>query len=346
MTFHELNNAKCKTYLLASEGMERAVIVDPIKDRVERYLGVLAYHRLKLDLIIDSHTHADHRSGAHELSELTGTPVAMHRRAPAPHVTMHLEDAQRLIVGDFEINVLYTPGHTPDSISLYAEDRVLTGDCLLINGTGRADFAGGDAGAQYDSITQKLFPLPDSTFVYPAHDYRGHIYSTIGEEKGSNPRVAGHSREAYVELMSNLGLPLPEGIQEALQPNQTEIEAAAIQFPTLAQLNSVRQRSPAEVAARSVGAGEPLLLDVREPDEYAGELGHIAGARLIPLRELPSRAEAELAPFKNRDIVVICRAGVRSVTAAAILTGLGFEKVCSMRGGMLDWNDARLPVER
>ena len=346
MIFRELNNAKCKTYLLASEGMERAVIIDPLKDRVERYLGVLAYHRLKLDLIVDTHTHADHRSGAHELSALTDTPVAMHRRAPAPHITMHLEDRQRLIVGDFELKVLYTPGHTPDSISLYAEDRVFTGDCLLIHGTGRADFAGGDAGEQFDSITQKLFTLPDSTLVYPAHDYRGHIYSTIGEEKGSNPRVAGRSREAYIELMNNLGLPLPEGIQEALQPNQTEIEAAAIHFPTLAQLNLVRQLSPAEVAGRIGSATAPLLLDVRESDEYTGELGHIAGARLLPLRELPGRAEAELGAFKDKDIVMICRAGVRSVTAAAILTGLGFEKVCSMKGGMLDWDDARLPVER
>jgi glyoxylase-like metal-dependent hydrolase (beta-lactamase superfamily II)/rhodanese-related sulfurtransferase len=346
MNFRELNNAKCKTYLLASESMERAVIVDPLKDKVERYLGVLAYHRLKLDLIIDTHTHADHRSGAHELSELTGAPVAMHRRAPAPHVTMHLEDGQRLIVGDFEVKVLYTPGHTPDSISLFAEDRVLTGDCLLIHGTGRADFAGGDAGEEYDSITQKLLTLPDATLVYPAHDYRGHIRSTIAEEKASNPRVAGRSREAYVDLMNNLGLPLPEGIQEALQPNQTEIEAAAIHFPTLAQLNSVRQLSPAEIARGLGSAAAPLLLDVREREEYQGELGHIAGARLIPLRELPERADKELAPFKDKEIVVICRAGVRSVTAAAILTGLGFEKVCSMKGGMLDWDDAHLPVER
>jgi rhodanese-related sulfurtransferase len=158
--------------------------------------------------------------------------------------------------------------------------------------------------------------------------------------------VAGRSREAYVELMNNLGLPLPEGIQEALQPNQTEIEAAAIHFPTLAQLNSVRQLSPAEVAGRLNSVGVPLLLDVREPEEYTGELGHIAGARLIPLRELPERAETELAPFKEQDIVVICRAGVRSVTAAAILAGLGFDHVCNLKGGMLDWNDARLPVER
>jgi sulfur dioxygenase len=346
MIFREMNNAKCKTYLLASESMGRAVIIDPLKDRVDRYLGVLAYHRLMLDLIVDTHTHADHRSGAHELSELTSTPVAMHRRAPAPHVTMHLEDGQRLIVGDFELKVLYTPGHTPDSISLYAEGRVLTGDCLLIHGTGRADFAGGDPGEEYDSITGKLFTLPDSTIVYPAHDYRGHTQSTIAEEKSSNPRVAGRSRAAYIELMNNLGLPLPDGIQEALQPNQSEIEAASIHFPTLAQLNSVRQLSPAEVAARIAGTAAPLLLDVREPAEYTGELGHIAGARLIPLRELPERAEKELASFKDRDIVVICRAGVRSATAAAILAGLGFDHTCNLKGGMLDWNDARLPVER
>ena len=346
MIFRELNNAKCKTYLLASESTERAVIVDPLKDRIERYLGVLAYHRLKLDLIVDTHTHADHRSGAHELALLTDAPVAMHRRAPAPHVSMHLEDGQLLIVGDFEIKVLYTPGHTPDSISLYADGRVLTGDCLLIHGTGRADFAGGDAGDEYDSITGKLFTLPDATMVYPAHDYRGHTSSTIADEKQSNPRVAGRSREAYVELMNNLGLPLPEGIQEALQPNQSEIEAAAMHFPTLAQLNSVRQLSPAEVAERMRAQAAPLLLDVREPGEYTGELGHIQGARLVPLRELPERAEKELAQFKDRDVVVICRAGVRSVTAAAILTGLGFERVSSMKGGMLDWDDARLPVER
>lgn len=346
MIFRELNHAQCKTYLLASESMGRAVIIDPLKERVERYLGVLAYHGLKLDLIIDTHTHADHRSGAHELSELTDAPVAMHRRAPAPHVSMHLEDGQRLIVGDFELKVLYTPGHTPDSISLYAEDRVLTGDCLLIHGTGRADFAGGDAGEQYDSITRKLFALPDPTLLFPAHDYRSHTSSTVGEEKTSNPRLAGRSREAYVELMNNLGLPLPAGIQEALQPNQTEIEAAAMHFPTLAQLNSVRQLSAAEVAERIGAAPAPLLLDVREPEEYTGELGHIAGARSIPLRELSERATAELAPYKEHEIVVICRAGARSVTAAAILASLGFDRVFNMKGGMLDWHDAGLSVER
>jgi sulfur dioxygenase len=344
MLFLELNHAQCKTYLVASETARKAVLIDPLKERIDRYLAVLAYHGYRLEKIIDTHTHADHRSGAAELSDLTGAPVVMHRRAPSPHVGIHVGDGDSLAVGDERLRVLYTPGHTPDSISIVANGRVFTGDCLLIHGTGRADFAGGDAGAQYDAITGRLFTLPDATIVLPAHDYRGHTQSTIGDEKRSNPRVAGKSREGYIELMKNLGLPLPDGIQEALQPNQSEVDAAQMKFPTLSQLNGVRQLSPSELAARMDGANPPVLVDVRERDEFTGELGHIAGAILIPLRELTERA-GELEPYRGRDLVAICRVGVRSTTAAAILTGLGFEHVWNLKGGMLDWSDARMPIE-
>ena len=252
VAFRELNHAKCKTYLALSEAHHAAALIDPVRDRIDRYLALLAYYGCRLEMIIDTHTHADHRSGAIELGELTGAPVVMHRRAPAPHVGVHVEDGQVLKVGNIEMKVLYTPGHTPDSISLYAGDRVFTGDVLLIHGTGRCDFAGGDPGQGYDAITGKLFKLPPETLVFPAHDYRGHTQSTIGEEQHSNPRVAGRSREAYVDLMNNLGLPLPDGIQEALQPNQSEIDASAIKFPDLAQLNQVRQLELAE----SLRAGE------------------------------------------------------------------------------------------
>jgi len=345
MLFRELNRGKCKTYLLACEETRRAALVDPIRERVDRYLALLAYYSCTLELAIDTHTHADHRSAVWELRELTGARVVLHRRAPAPRVDVHVEDGQRLTVGTLALDVLFTPGHTPDSISLYLGDRVLTGDTLLIQGTGRADFAGGDAGAQYDSITQKLFALPDETLVLPAHDYRGHSHSTIGEEKRTNPRLAGRSREAYIALMNGLGLPLPDKIQEALQANQSAIDDDSVQFPTLPQLSQVRQLTPDEVRARMAGPAPPLLLDVREPEEFRGELGHIAGSVPIPLRELAARAP-ELAPFKEKDLVAVCRAGVRSATAVAILTGLGFEHVSNLKGGMLDWNDARLPVER
>jgi rhodanese-related sulfurtransferase len=215
---------------------------------------------------------------------------------------------------------------------------------LFIHGTGRADFAGGDPGVQYDSITRKLFTLTDVTLVFPAHDYRGHTQSTIGDEKRSNPRLAGKTRDDYINLMNNLGLPLPDGIQESLQPNQSDLDAGTLKFPTLSQLNQVRQLSAVELRDRIASSDPPMLIDVREEDEYRGELGHIAGARLIPLKELPERTE-ELANAKSSDIVAICRVGVRSATAAAILTGLGFEHVWNLKGGMLEWKDAHLPVE-
>lgn len=345
MLFRELNRANCKTYLVACERTHKAALIDPVKERVDRYLAILAYYDYRLELVIDTHTHADHRTAAWDLRDLADARVVMHRRAPAPHVDVHVDDGQRIAVGEVDLNVLHTPGHTPDSISLCCGGRVFTGDTLLVHGTGRADFAGGDAGAQYDAITRKLFALPDETLVFPAHDYRGHTHSTIGEEKSTNPRVSGRSREGYIELMANLGLPLPDKIQEALQPNQSAIDDNSVKFPDLMQLNQVRQLTPQEVSAQLAGSSKPMLLDVREPEEFNGELGHIAGSILIPLRELPARA-AELASMKDKDIIAICRSGVRSTTAAAILTGLGFEHVSNLRGGMLDWNDAGLAIER
>jgi sulfur dioxygenase len=345
MLLRELNHGKCKTYLVACQNTSRAALIDPVREKVDRYLAVLAYYGCVLDVVIDTHTHADHRTGTFELHELTGAKVVMHRQAPAPHVDVHVKEGQTIEVGELRLHVLHTPGHTPDGISLYGEGHVFTGDTLLIRGTGRADFVGGDAGVQYDSITQKLFMLPDATIVFPAHDYRGNTQSTIGEEKRLNPRVAGRTRAQYVDLMENLGLPLPEKIQEVLQPNQSALDDDRICFPTMAELNQVRQLAPAEVQQLMAASSPPLVLDVREPDEYCGELGHVPGSSLIPLKELAARA-VELEGCKRQHIVAICRSGVRSTTAAAILTSLGFEDVSNMKGGMLAWNDEKRQVER
>jgi sulfur dioxygenase len=345
MLFRELNRGKCKTYLIACEETRTAALVDPLRERIDRYLAILAYYGLKLSTVIDTHTHADHRTASFDLRELVGAAALMHRRAPAPHIDRHVDDGDEVSVGKLAVRVLYTPGHTSDGISLYLGDRVLTGDTLLIRGTGRSDFAGGDAGAQYDAITEKLFRLPDETLVFPAHDYRGNTRSTIGEEKRLNPRLAGRSREAYVELMNNLGLPLPDKIQEVLQPNQTALDDDGMRFPTLAEMNQVRQHSAREVDVALRSSPLPLILDVREAEEFNGELGHIPGAVLIPLKELSGRV-GELEAHKDQSIIVVCRAGVRSTTGAAILTGLGFEHVANLKGGMIDWSDQRLPVER
>jgi sulfur dioxygenase len=345
MLLKELNRGKCKTYLLGCEQTRAAALIDPLRDHIDRYLALLAYDGLRLAIVIDTHTHADHRTASFDLHELTGAEVVMHRAAPAPRVDRHVSDGDTLFLGELTLEIIATPGHTPDSMSIHVDGVVFTGDTLLIRGTGRADFAGGDAGAQYDSITRKLFALPDETIVLPAHDYRGNTESTIGEEKRHNPRLAGKSRDDYIRLMDNLGLPLPTQIQEVLQPNQTALDDDALNFPSLAQLNEVRQLAPRDVQTLGSGPAGPAIVDVREPGEYTGQLGHIPGSRLIPLRDLARRAE-ELEPFKQRPLVAVCRSGVRSTTAAAILTSMGFELVYNLKGGMLAWNDAGLPVER
>ena len=345
MLFRELNRSPTKTYLIGCEKTHKVALIDPVFEKTDRYLALLAYYGYTLDVVIDTHTHADHLTGSWELHDLTDAPVIMHNRAPAPHVDMHVCDGQLIRVGTLTLHVLATPGHTPDSMCLHAMDRVFTGDTLFIHGTGRTDFPDGDPGAQYDGIQGKLFALPESTLVFPGHDYRGHTQSTIGEEKQANPRVAGRSRQEYVDLMNGLTLSLPDKIQEVLQPNQSAIEDESIQFPCLSELNSVRQLSAREVQAQLDSPTPPLLLDVREPDEYTDELGHIQASVLIPLKEVPTRA-GEIERHKESRVIVVCRAGVRSTTAAAILTGLGFQHVSNLKGGMLDWNEQQLPVER
>ncbi len=345
MLVRELNRGKCKTYVVACEDRRRALLIDPLRERLDRYLAFLAYHRLELELVVDTHTHADHRSAALDLRELTGSKTVMHRGAPSPHVDVHVDEGDTVAVGDVELEVLHTPGHTPDSLSLKVPGYVFTGDTLLIRGTGRADFMGGDAGAQWDGITGKLFTLPDETVVLPAHDYRGNTRSTIGEEKRLNPRLAGKSRDEYVRIMGALGLPLPDKIQEVLLPNQTALDDDRLKFPSLAELNQVRQLAPRDVRDAMASPTKPVLLDVREPEERSDDLGHIAGSVLVPLRDLPWRAQ-ELEPLKDKHIITICRAGVRSTTASAILTGLGFEHVSNLTGGMVAWVDAGLPTQR
>jgi glyoxylase-like metal-dependent hydrolase (beta-lactamase superfamily II)/rhodanese-related sulfurtransferase len=344
MLLKELNRGKCKTYLLACERDRVAALIDPVRDYIDRYLAMLAYLRLDLKVVIDTHTHADHRTGCFHLGDLTGAPVLMHRNAPAPRVDHHVQDGDSLQLGSLTLRFLATPGHTPDGISILVGDCVFTGDTLLIRGTGRADFAGGDAGAQYDSIVGKLFTLPDPTKVLPAHDYRGNTDSTIGEERRLNPRVAGRTRDAYVALMQSLELPLPGRIQEVLQPNQSALEDDSLNYPSLAQLNEVRQLTPSALSQMLAQQPPPLVIDVREDSEFHGALGHIPGAQLIPLRTLAASA-SELTSAKESPVVVVCRSGVRSSTAAAILTSLGFEDVSNLKGGMLAWNDAKLRVD-
>jgi glyoxylase-like metal-dependent hydrolase (beta-lactamase superfamily II) len=279
---------------------------------ISRYLAFLAYGRLTLDALIDTHTHADHPTGSFQLHAITGARLIMHRRAPAPVVTEHVEHGDTIEVGDAAITVLHTPGHTPDSISLHAGDRVFTGDVLMIGGTGRADFAGGDSGQQYDSITGRLFGLPDETLVLPAHDYRGNTQSSIGHEKRSNPRVAGRSREEYIALMASLNFPMPEKIQEVLQPNQSAIDDDRTRFPDLTALNRVRQLAAEEVMSQLETQNPPLILDVREPDETPAT--RPSRQHPDPAGSFPGKASSQPAAADHRGMPQ-----VRSTTAAHAL---------------------------
>jgi rhodanese-related sulfurtransferase len=222
---------------------------------------------------------------------------------------------------------------------------VLTGDTLMIGGSGRTDFPGADAGDQYDSIVNRLLSLPDQTIVYPGHDYKGNTTSTIGREKRENPRLSNKTRAEYVAIMNGLGLPFPDKIQQALQVNQSGFEADEVSFPLVAEVASLTEVQAEELAARLEGPSPPILLDVREPEEFVGELGHIRGSLLVPLDSLAKRLP-KLAGYVDRDLVVVCRAGARSATAGAILERAGFRRVLNLAGGMLAWTRKSLPVQR
>lgn len=340
----ELNGANCKTYLV-SDG-QRAALVDPVREHVATYQRLLLDRGLHLECVLETHTHADHLMLNRELKQVLGAPVVMHENSPSPLVDRHVSEGDVIELGSDRIAVVYTPGHTPDSVSYYlpSAGTVLTGDVLLIGGSGRTDFPGGDAGAQYDAVTGKLFELPDDTRVLPAHDYHGCESSTIGREKRENARFHGRSRAEYVELMKNLGLPFPDKIQQALQVNQSGFEASEVHFPLVSEVAAVPETEPQALALELGAAEPPIVLDVREPEEFTGELGHVRGALLVPM-DLLERRLPKLAGYAQHEVVVVCRAGARSASAAAMLHAAGFSRVSNLKGGMVGWLEAELPVQ-
>ncbi|MBM4405237.1 MAG: MBL fold metallo-hydrolase [Chloroflexi bacterium] len=359
MHLKQLNEGPCRTYLIGSEKSRQAALVDPVLDRVDEYLRLLKREKWRLACIIDTHTHADHISGGPALRDRTQAPYVMDPNARAKCPNHRVRDGERLKVGDVTIRVLATPGHTNDSITLVVDGHLLTGDFLFIGdqGAGRTDLPTGDAGEHFESL-QKLKEFSDKTIVLPAHDYEGHAQSTMGAERTANLRLRFTSKQTYRDWLKRQAQPTPEWMLKVVQENyacsqRPGKEWIPVDSPMCAVGGSltlgvdgqqVRTMTPEEAKRRIEGTGA-LALDVREPDEYTDEFGHVPGSRLIPVGQVAHRL-GELEEFRGKEIITICRSGGRSLTAAAVLMQAGFGNVASMSEGMMGWNLRKYPIER
>ena len=212
MLFHQLfdKNSSTFTYLIASAKGREALIIDPVLENTEYYIKLLNELDLKLVKVIDSHIHADHITAASKLKNKTNCTTVMGEHTPSNAVEIKVKDDEIIYVDRLKIKVIYTPGHTKDSYSFLMDDYLFSGDTLLINGTGRTDFQGGNSKDSYNSIFNRLLKLPEETLLYPAHDYNGQSVSTIGKEKKFNPRLQVNSVNEYIDIMNNLNLSKPK----------------------------------------------------------------------------------------------------------------------------------------
>jgi len=341
MIFEQIATGGCQSYIVGCAATCAAVLIDPELTQIDHYRGLLSQHGLTVKYVVDSHTHADHFSASRELGKALGAPVVMHRLAPAPYADFRLDDGEMLIVGDLRLKAIHTPGHTRDSMSLVMDDRVFTGDALLIGGTGRTDLPSGDPHQLFESLFDKLLKLPPETLVYPAHDYKGRGHSTIGAEIAGNPRLQKSERTAFVEMMQHLDLAAPTHLTEALRTNMSGGKTVAQLLSEAA--HKVPFISLAELNQRLGGNSRDLIiLDIREKEAF--EAGHVPGAIHLPRGQLELRVDSEL-PDPTVRILAYCEFGKISTLAAATLRELGYGRAAALDGGMKAWREAGYPLE-
>jgi sulfur dioxygenase len=331
------------TYLLADPAARAAVLVDPVFEQAQRDSALIRELGLQLHCTVETHVHADHVTAAWRHQQLLGSRIVVGARTGAEGADRYVAQDETIEFGQWALRVRETPGHTAGCITLVLADHSLamTGDCLLVRGCGRTDFQGGDAHTLYRSVHERIFSLPGACLLYPGHDYRGNTVTTVAEEREFNPRLGGALSESdFVGYMQNLGLPHPKQIDIAVPANHhcgfSAAAAAADAAPGWAPL-AYTYAGFWEVSAAWVEEhlGAVQVVDVREPEEYEGPLGHIVGARLLPLGQL----SAGLATLeRERPVVTVCRAGGRSAQATLMLQKAGFARVANLAGGMLQWH--------
>src|SRR5215468_12769951 len=338
------------TYLLADGRSGAAVIIDPVFEQVRRDSALIDELGLRLIYSLETHVHADHVTGAWMLKRRTGCRIAVSATSGAEGADRYLVPDDIVAFGERNLQVRATPGHTGGCLTYVLDDRCMafTGDCLMIRGSGRTDFQQGDPGAMFRSVREQIFSLPESCLLYPAHDYRGLTVTSVGEERRFNPRLGGEAGEGdFAGYMQNLGLPHPKLMDKAVPANlrcgRPESGIGITGDPDWAALRysfaGIWEIDPHGLEEQTAAV---QILDVREPEEFTGPLGHIRGAVLIPLGELADRT-GELA--RDRPIVAVCRAGSRSAQATVILHEAGFVNIANLSGGMLRWRAEGHAVE-
>jgi glyoxylase-like metal-dependent hydrolase (beta-lactamase superfamily II)/rhodanese-related sulfurtransferase len=338
------------TYLLGDAASGEALLIDPVFENAQRDGALMRELGLRLLATLDTHVHADHVTGAWLLQQRLGSRILLAAAAAADNVDRALRHGDVVPFGSRHLAVRATPGHTSGCLSYVLDDQrmAFTGDALLIRGCGRTDFQQGSPALLYRSVHEQLLSLPPDCLLYPAHDYRGLTATSVAEERRYNPRLGGDIDLAdFTGYMDNLGLPHPRLMDVAVPANlrcgQPAGGVAPPEAPAWAPLTftfgGIWEIEPTTLEEYS---RRVQILDVREPAEFNDALGHVHGARLLPLSQLAAQAGTL---DRRRPIVTVCRSGARSAQAVVLLQKAGFTDLANLAGGMLRWRGLSLPVE-
>ncbi|MEH6452880.1 MAG: rhodanese-like domain-containing protein [Psychromonas sp.] len=339
--FHQIKTQHgCQSYMIGCKETGAAIIIDPEISQMEHYQGLALQDGLTVHYLLDTHTHADHFSASQILRPKMSVPLIMHSSSATPFIDIRVDDGEMIIVGKIRLRIVYTPGHTSDSICIVMNDRIFTGDTLLIGGTGRTDLPSGNPEQLYDSLFNKLIKLDPQLLVYPAHIYSDRQYSTLAEEFASNPRLQKKQQVEFVKQMRELDLNMPVHLTEALRTNlcggktvSQLINEAAEKITFMAQ-DEILSRIQSTYC-------ELLMIDLREKEAF--DAAHIPGAVNIPRGQLELRVNDMLKDPSQR-ILVYCEFGKISILAAATLKEMGFSRTVAMDLGIGEWIEKGYPV--